>query len=231
MEFLIGLFGLLYIAYRLADEKWTASIIKNNEQANLKADEQRKQRWLSIVVDEEKERELSDRLGKLYYAQSYNRCYSQFNINKDLIQGYLIPEDDELVAEINEIENRYGKIPQGYHDDYILDALLANRGLIRKKFATTGIHISAPREQIIETKKFFLTLNTVLKEHGVNDDLYCYIDYFHPFEKLENMADNGGGTYIRWGSSWACHERYSSDLTREMRHDTTGYFNDYLKPF
>lgn len=210
MEFLIGLFGLLYIAYRLADEKWTASMNNHRREINDSADSNRMNAWLSRVVNNDVEKELLRRCGE---------------------------NDPEIVKEVRELGKFYGR--EFYVTDKridhtgslggdTIDALLANRGLVRESHAKYGFW--RPNKYQLE---FIISLNENLKMRGINEQMYAETpDKYAPLKKIEDIK-LGDSVYtgverLKWFPSLSSLEKECSDSAKRKRGESDWFFNDYI---
>lgn len=208
MEFFIALFGIIWIIYKLADDRWTAKIDKSIEEKRKETDKERKEKWNNLVVSYEIE---------------------------DQIRKKVMANDPEIKQEVDEARKFYGGFPKyvgGY--EYLMcieDALLANRGVIRWEAANNGINILVGgRNLYYQLVNFYLKLNEVLKDHGIDDELYCDMGKLDPFEKAEDLLTRDPkealGLKLRWRSSLSEGERYCSDLRRGINGEREECFND-----
>lgn len=210
MEFLIGFLGTIWIAYRLLGERSSAKRIQRAEESDRKTDENRMNAWLARVVNNDVEEELIRLCGK---------------------------KDPEIVKEVSDLEKFYHRVfyvtdaPDritGLRGGDTVDALLANRGLLREKYARFGFYLPGKRKADLA-----FSLNENLKLRGVNEQLYVTsCDPSEPIRKVEEIGTGSdrliGIKKIEWFPQLNYLERMCSDNAKRNRGESGWTFNDYI---
>lgn len=210
-------FGGIFLGKRQSDKR-EHKHARNEYEQQRSNDDDRLSNWLSIVTDRELEISLEDGL--------YNGDEKLIQEVRDSWHYYFGIEAPPFYS--NDVDKYQSAKKWAYVSNHMIDRiialriLMANRGRLTESDAQFGIKFSsaADTRKLEEDKhtintRFFNAVNSRLKEHGIDKEMYASADNGSTFKRVEDVY---GGTVCWWPmirtASWNLSELTQRERTQ-----------------
>lgn len=207
IELFIALFGGLFFGGKILNEKSKTKKIEQNNQNATDIYLSRKNNFEERVLDRKLEADLED---MIYHMDDYDMIWSE--VSKAFNEMPWKKEDEKFIClhpEMVDIVFGKGTCTKkqkeqivSNHRTEVLRIMMANRGKLTQKDVNKGIYTPgqcAPTVRLgeqwnTESANFVLWMNSKLKEHGIEEDIYLCIN--NEFFSINEETKTRSGKYV-----------------------------------